>query len=73
VGLVRAEFWPGRGVVGSYRHWLGHAYSKRLFWCAAINPTGDPFAATARVDELPSRRAAIEWLLTNTETTSEGR
>ncbi len=61
-----AECWPGRGVVGSYRRWLGHDYTQRLRWYAAINPTGAPYAASRRVDELPSRRAAIRWLLANT-------
>jgi hypothetical protein len=61
-----SELWPGRGVVGSYRRWLGHRHSARLTWYAAINPTGEPFAATSRAEDLPSRRAAITWLLAHT-------
>ncbi len=60
------ETWPGRGVIGSYRRWLGHRHTKRLIWYAAVNLTGQPYAATRRVDELPSRRAAVRWLLAET-------
>jgi hypothetical protein len=61
-GTLR-EFWPGRGVIGSQRAWLGHRHAVRPTWYAAINPTGQPGRATARVEQLPSRRAAIRWLL----------
>ena len=61
-----AECWPGRGVIGSYRRWLGHDYTQRLLWYAAVNPTGQPYQASRRVDEMPSRRAAIRWLLAET-------
>jgi hypothetical protein len=64
-GTVR-EFWPGRGVVGSERAWLGHRHAARPTWYAAANPTGEPFKATARAEQLPSRRAAIRWLLAAT-------
>lgn len=57
------EYWPRRGVIGSYRRWLGHDYTKRLIWYAAVNSTGEPYAASRRVDDLPSRRAAVRWLL----------
>ncbi|MHA6629152.1 hypothetical protein ACU61A_27270 [Pseudonocardia sichuanensis] len=63
-----SEFWPGRGVVGSYRRWLGHRHSARLTWYAAVNPTGEPFSATEKSGDLPSRRAAITWLLTHAPT-----
>jgi hypothetical protein len=53
-------------VIGSYRRWLGHDYTKHLIWYAAVNPTGAPYQASRRVDDLPSRRAAIRWLLTET-------
>lgn len=61
-GTVR-EFWPGRGVIGSQRTWLGHRHAARPTWYAAVNPTGQPYRATARQEQLPSRRAAIRWLL----------
>lgn len=61
-GTVK-EYWPGRGIVCSERRWLGHRYAARLSWYAAINPTGEPFKATARAEDFPSRRAAIRWLL----------
>jgi hypothetical protein len=60
------EYWPGRGVVSSERAWLGHDFAKRVTWYAAIKPTGEPFKATERVEDLPSRRAAIRWLLSRT-------
>ncbi len=36
-------------------------------WAAAVNPTGEPFEATTRVEGLSSRRAALRWLLANAE------
>jgi hypothetical protein len=66
-----SEFWPGRGVVGSYRRWLGHRYSTRLIWYSAVNPTGQSFVATAQSGDLPSRRAAITWLLTHAPTSHD--
>lgn len=62
-GTVR-ELWPGRGVVGSERRWLGDRYATRPTWYAAVNPTGQPYCATARTEQVRSRRAAIRWLLT---------
>ena len=57
------EYWEGHGVIGSHRKWLGHRYTRRLYWYAAINPTGQPYKATRRANDLPTRRAAITWLL----------
>lgn len=61
-GTVR-EFWPGRGVIGSQRAWLGDRHAARPTWYAAVNPTGQPYRATVRKEQLRSRRAAIRWLL----------
>jgi len=61
-GTVR-EFWPGRGLIGSQRVWLGDRHAARPTWYAAVNPTGQPYRATVREERLPSRRAAIRWLL----------
>ncbi len=66
-GTVR-EFWPGRGVIGSQSTWLGHRHAARPTWYAAVNPTGQPYRATVRDERLPSRRAAIRWLLAATST-----
>ena len=59
------EYWEGHGVIGSDRKWLGHRYTRRLYWYAAVNPTGQPYKATHRANNLPTRRAAITWLLDN--------
>ncbi len=59
------EYWPQRGVIGSHRKWLGHRYTRRLYWYAAVNPAGQPYQATSRANDLPTRRAAITWLLDN--------
>lgn len=37
-----SDHFPGIGVIGSYRKWLGHRHTARPYWYAAINPTGDP-------------------------------
>ncbi len=60
------EYWPGYGVVGSERAWLGDRLAARLSWYAAVNPSRMPGEATARVEGLRSRRAAVRWLLANT-------
>lgn len=60
------EFWRGHGVLGSEKRWLGGRYAACLSWYAAVNPTGKPFVAGARVTGLPSRRAAVRWLLVQT-------
>lgn len=57
------EFWHGYGLIGSEKRWIGGRYAARLRWYAAVNPAGKPFAASARVKDLPSRRAAVRWLL----------
>jgi hypothetical protein len=62
------EFWPGRGVIGSYRKWLGHKHSEHRYWYAASNPTGKPYSARERVEDLRSRRAALDWLFQHTST-----
>jgi hypothetical protein len=66
-----SEFWPGRGVVGSERRWLGSDWVKHPTWYAAINPTGEPWKATGQVEDLPSRRAAIRWLLAHATASEE--
>lgn len=65
------EFWPGHGLISSHRRWLGDRHARRVTWSAAVNPTGTAFHATAHTEGLPSRRAAITWLLAHT-TTTEG-
>jgi hypothetical protein len=57
----------GVGLVFSERAWLGHKWASTVRWSAAVNPTGEAFAATARIEGLRSRRAAWRWLLTNAE------
>ncbi|MFC5996742.1 hypothetical protein ACFQE5_21265 [Pseudonocardia hispaniensis] len=57
------EFWRGHGVVGSEKRWLGGRYTARLSWYAAVNPAGRAGAARCRTEGLPSRRAAVSWLL----------
>jgi hypothetical protein len=69
VGTVK-EYWPERGVIGSTRKWLGHKHTERLYWWAAVNPTATPYAATEAVEDLPSRRAALDWLFQHSPTTS---
>lgn len=66
------EFWPGHGFISSHRRWLGDRHARQVTWSAAVNPTGAPFHATARTEGLPSRRAAITWLLTRTTPPTEG-
>jgi hypothetical protein len=64
-----SEFWPGCGVVGSERRWLGSDWVKHP--PGTINPTGEPRQATGRAEDLPSRRAAIRWLLGHSITAGE--
>jgi len=66
-GTVR-EVWPGRGVIGSQRPWLGDRHAARPSWYAAVNPTAKPYGALAYQERLPSRRAAICWLLATSAT-----
>ena len=42
------ERWLGIGVVGGIRAWRGHSWAESVRWYAAVNPTGEPFQATAR-------------------------
>jgi hypothetical protein len=51
-GTVK-EYWPGRGVIGSNRKWLGHRYTERLYWWAAVNPTTHTTDTTADAGDLP--------------------
>ncbi len=60
------EYWPGYGLIGSERRWLGDRFAAQLAWYAAVNPSGEPFRATARRERFRSRRAAIRWLLAAT-------
>lgn len=59
------ERFPGLGLIGSSRAWRGHTWAKGCTWWAAVNPTGEPGKATANVEGLSSRRAAICWLLSH--------
>lgn len=61
------ERYPGLGLVFSERAWLGHRWASTVRWAAAVNPTGEPFAASARVEGLRSRRGALRWLLANVQ------
>lgn len=71
VAGITSEYWPGHGVIGSYRAWLGHTYSECLCWYAALNPTGKPGQASRTVEQLRSRRAAIDWLIAHTAPETE--
>lgn len=62
------EHWPGRGVIGTHRQFNGSRYAKSLTWYATINPTGEPLNAGSGVVGLASRRAALDWLFSNTTT-----
>ena len=59
------ERWLGIGVVGGIRACRGHSWAKSVRWYEAVNPTGEPFQATAHADGFTSRRAAVRWLLAN--------
>lgn len=56
---------PGVGLVGSTRRWMGHTWAVHPKWYAAVNPTLQPGGVTRKAEGLPSRRAAISWLLAN--------
>jgi len=60
------QYWPRYGVVGSERAWLGDRLAARLSWYTAVNPSRMLRKASARVEGLRSRRAAVRWLLVNT-------
>lgn len=63
-GTVTERF-PGRGLIGSERAWRGHTWAKGVTWYAAVNPDLRPGGATSKAEGLPSRRAAVAWLLAN--------
>ncbi len=70
-GTVR-EYWPGHGLIGSEKRWLGDRFAAQSLWYAAVNPSGEPFRATARREQFRSRRAAIRWLLAETTPARHG-
>jgi hypothetical protein len=43
------ETFPGIGLVGSDRRWLGGRWATRATWWAARNPSGQPGQATAQL------------------------